>query len=995
MILEYIIKFHLQECINILSQPDKLGYYSVKIDFLKLFETYPDVGDKVLCDPVVSLPACDKDVIKAQQQILEGDEYKSILSKLQYSFIKRNVHARFFGLPVCPELHRTIFPKNVDLGCFLKVTGTVVRVTQSKMLEYHRKYVCVKCNYENCQEAQFENRYILKPPSKCGNDIKSCRSSTFSEVQLVSREHCKDYQEIKIQEQVNKLSIGTIPGSLWVVLEDDLVDCCKPGDDVLICATVRRRWRPVGQNKKSEVELVPQANYIEVCNAQRSEVIATAPDIKECFNEFWAKYEACPLKGRDRILAAVAPQVYGLHLVKLALLLTVITGSNHIIENDINKKTVQDEKHSTRVRGQCHLLLVGDPGTGKSQLLRVGSELTARSVFTSGAGSTRAGLTCAALREDGEWHLEAGALVLSDGGVCCIDEISQLRVHDRTAIHEAMEQQTISVAKAGIVCKLNTRCAIIAACNPKGHYDTDQPLSVNVSLGTPLLSRFDLIFILLDSKNKTWDKLVSSYILFGDSNASESKKWNLEKLQMYIDLVGPRFTEMTKSANMILQSYYMLQRRSEHRDPSRTTVRMLDSLVRLSQAHCRLMYRTTILPMDAIIAITLVDLSMQDCTLDDTTDALHSTIPKYSDYEYLQTAKKLLTQLNLLDIWRNELLYYAKLLQVDHKTLENDLENGNCKIFAKHEDVTDDNIQLSASLITSSYFHNNKNTKKVDVNLVDDTETSTKKDKNFKSPINERLAATLKKHAALNKTENEPTTKKKNINKRKRKEITADTSLVKRKLIKKGKKSKDKTDGDHDYICNSDEEFDDNVNMLNVVPSVNDALADLGIDFRFESDTNDNNRNENMKTESEENEMEVINVHRDKASNSGFNKQEVIDKRAIGSNNKTEVQQNTANKLKQFQFVSNHDPDKYEEKSHKVIDTSSNKLTRLELEHEKDIFKSASKSKTHISMFETSVKTNTTLKENNPNSSSSNKVLNSGSQISIFESSDCDIDLDI
>ncbi|KAJ8724379.1 hypothetical protein PYW08_015853 [Mythimna loreyi] len=1000
MILDYVIKFHLEECLNILSERDNLGYFSIKIDFLKLFETYPDVGDKVLCNPVESLPACDKDLIKAQQTILEREEYKIAISKLDYYFLKRNIHARFFGLPVCPELHRTVFPKNVDVGCFLKVTGTVVRVTQSKMLEYQRKYVCMKCKFENCIEAEFESRYILRAPSKCGNDVKACRSSTFSQVPMVSREHCKDYQEIKIQEQVNKLSIGTIPGSMWVVLEDDLVDCCKPGDDVVICGTVRRRWRPSVHNKKCEVELVLQSNYIEVCNAQRAEVISTAPDIKDCFDEFWAKYESCPMKGRDRILASVCPQVYGLHLVKLAVLLTVITGSNHVAEND-GKKIGQDEKHATRVRGQCHLLLVGDPGTGKSQLLRTGAELTARSVFTSGAGSTRAGLTCAALREDGEWQLEAGALVLSDGGVCCIDEISQLREHDRTAIHEAMEQQTISVAKAGIVCKLNTRCAIIAACNPKGHYDTDQPLSVNVSLGTPLLSRFDLIFILLDSKNKTWDKLVSSYILFGDSNPVDSKKkWDLEKLQMYISLVGPKYSEMTKSANMILQKYYMAQRKSEHRDASRTTVRMLDSLVRLSQAHCRLMYRKTILPMDAVVAVTLVDLSMQDCTLDDTVDALHSTIPRYPDYDYLCTAKKLLTRLNLIDVWRNELLYYAKVLQVDHKTLETDIEAGNCKLFAKYDDVTDDNIQLSASLITSSYFNDKKSKKNNEVDILEDIENR-RNDKDFKDDsINEKFAVTLKKHKTLNSTEKEPPSAKKKGGKRKRKEVTVDISGVKNKLPKRAKKFKARTHNNEDLESNSDEDIVEDRTFLNAVPSVNDALANLGIDFNFESSNENQVEKEIVKSEPKELSKVMLDT-------SIENYDSILDiSIEDGSKKNTEVKERTVSKLKQFQFVGKHDFDKYDDKPGKLLNSSSSSTTEKSKLKENSTSFNISKpstSKTQTSLFDglnTDPSKDVTaiidLKEKENHSNSSNqKLSNSNSQISMFESSDCDLDLDL
>ncbi|XP_023933953.2 DNA helicase MCM9 [Bicyclus anynana] len=945
MILEYVTKYHLQDCINILSEQDILGYYSIKIDFLKLFETYPDIGDKVLCSPVSTLKSCNEDIIKAQQNILEKEEYKPLIDKLNFKYLKRNVQARIYGLPVCPELHRTVFPKNVDIGCFLKVTGTVVRVTQTKMLEYQRKYICMKCKFENLVEADFENRYILKAPTKCLNCNKS---STLTAVNLVSREYCKDYQEIKIQEQVNKLSIGTIPGSMWAVLEDDLVDSCKPGDDVVICSTVRRRWRPCVQTKRSEVELVLQANYIEVSNAQRSAVIAMAPDIKECFDDFWKKYEQCPLKGRDQILASVCPQVYGLYLVKLAVLLTVITGSNHIVENE--QKSSED-KHTMNVRGQCHLLLVGDPGTGKSQLLKAATELTPRSVFTSGAGSTRAGLTCAALREDGEWQLEAGALVLSDGGVCCIDEISHLREHDRTAIHEAMEQQTISVAKAGIVCKLNTRCAVIAACNPKGHYQTDQPLSVNVSLGTPLLSRFDLIFILLDSKNNSWDRLVSSYILFGDANPVESKnKWTLEKLQVYIGLVGPKSTHMTKSANTILQCYYMAQRKSEYRDPSRTTVRMLDSLIRLSQAHCRLMYRTTILPVDAIFAISLVDLSMQDCTLEDTVDALHSTFLKHPDFDYLCTAKKLLAKLNLNDIWEEELFYYGKLLQIDCKTLDNCIENGNYKLFARYDDVIDDNIPLSASLVTSSYFNNNKrkHDKVNEENLLDIVDGTNMR------VMNEKLAATLKKHATLNKIDKNPLAVQKKNTKRKRKEVVIDTSGFGKKKQRTKKTKQTKPDS-------SDSEDCDVNKMLNAVPSVNDVFTNLGIDFEL-CDTSTQKSEKNLCTEA------VV-------ENCGLNKENQIrpntnDKIPLeDSKSSNEMLNTSVNKLKQFEFAGKRDMSKFYEENNEIHKHVTNTVAVIPVE--------------------SSVSKNTANSFENP------KKIVSSSQLSMFDSSDCDIDLDI
>lgn len=247
-------------------------------------------------------------------------------------------------------------------------------------------------------------------------------------------------------------------------------------------------------------------------------------------------------------------------------------------------------------------------------------------MLTTGVGTTSAGLTCAAVREGSgkEFALEAGALVLADKGVCCIDEFGCIQEKDRTTIHEAMEQQTLSVAKAGIVCKLNCRATIIAVMNPKDClYDNQASLAVNTGLGTPLLSRFDLIFKLVDASDVERDCNVTTYLLnraiqgagldvhcTEDNNEPSNRQpWSMEKLRAYIAVVRERFQpDLSDAAAIFLERHYE-KCRSAQSNTIPVTVRFLESLIRLSQAHARLMFRNTVTLEDAVAVVQVMECS--------------------------------------------------------------------------------------------------------------------------------------------------------------------------------------------------------------------------------------------------------------------------------------------------------------------------------------------------------------------------------------------------
>ncbi|KAL9417299.1 hypothetical protein AB3S75_040304 [Citrus x aurantiifolia] len=638
---EFVIRHHSDQLRSITLSPDPKLHYPLYIDFAELLDEDPEIAHLVFSKPADYLRFFEDAAIWAHKIVF--DELKSCEKRVEKKFI--HVRINVSGSPLeCPETFPSIGRVRVKHhGVLLTLKGTVIRSGATKMYEGERTYMCRKCKHMFPVYPELETRNSIVLPSHCPSQrSKPCEGTNFQFVE--NSIICHDYQEIKIQESTQVLGVGVIPRSILVILKDDLVDIVKAGDDVIVTGILTAKWSPDLKDVRCDLDPVLIANHVRRTNELKSD-IDIPDDIIMQFKQFWSEFKDTPLKGRNAILRGICPQVFGLFTVKLAVALTLIGGVQHV------------DASGTKVRGESHLLLVGDPGTGKSQFLKFAAKLSNRSVITTGLGSTSAGLTVTAVKDGGEWMLEAGALVLADGGLCCIDEFDSMREHDRATIHEAMEQQTISVAKAGLVTTLSTRTIVFGATNPKGRYDPDQSLSVNTTLSGPLLSRFDIVLVLLDTKNPEWDAVVSSHIL-AEGGLSEEKDtepltdiWPLAMLRRYIYFVKGYFKPiLTKEAEKVISSYYQLQRRSATQNAARTTVRMLESLIRLAQAHARLMFRNEVTRLDAITAILCIESSMTTSAIVDSVgNALHSNFTENPDLENAKQEKLILDKLRSFD----------------------------------------------------------------------------------------------------------------------------------------------------------------------------------------------------------------------------------------------------------------------------------------------------------------------------------------------------------
>lgn len=561
------------------------GSTSLVVDFDDLIAFDADLARRILDKPDEYLEYLDRSAW-AQLKI-EDPEYAETIKRLRIRFRK------------LPERHLLRKIGSENIGRLLLIDGIIVRSTSVKPLLIKAAFQCRKCNAMSYVE---QAGTLMRGPGVCAH----CRSKIFEFMEKQSI--FMNSQEIRIQERPEDLPPGQLPRAIDIRLSEDLVDIARPGDRVSITGTARAQQEFAGRKARLRTfELLLDANYVDVVGKE-VEVVEITPEDERHIREL-AKD---PFIHR-KLIASLAPSIYGYGDIKEAVLYLLFGGVPKRLPDGV------------MIRGEINVMLVGDPGTAKSQLLQYVSRIAPRGLYTSGRGTTAAGLTAAVVREkSGGMVLEAGALVLADKGIACIDEMDKMRPEDRVAIHEALEQHTVSVAKGGIVATLNARAAVLAAANPSlGRYDPYRNITDNINLPVTLLSRFDLLFIMKDTPEPDADSRMSEHILTLHRLKAPPEEPPMlpEVLRKYIAYAKRVEPVLTEEAVNEIRQYYLKMRSlsGSTESPVAITPRQLEALVRLAEARARSFLRDKVDAEDAHAIIRLMTLSLQDVGIDTAT----------------------------------------------------------------------------------------------------------------------------------------------------------------------------------------------------------------------------------------------------------------------------------------------------------------------------------------------------------------------------------------
>jgi len=566
-----------------------LNSVSLVIDYIDFDAFRPDLAKEITHNPDEMLEAFNSAVL-------------SILTEIHPDYameVQDKIRTRIGNYTVQKGL-RDINAEVIDK--LIGVSGMVVRSSEVKPLAKKIGYRCLNCNA--ITESQMKG-LVLKRASRCANcSEKELEMDPESSI-------FNDFQMVRLQELPEDLPAGQLPHYVEVTMMGDLVDQCRPGDRVMLTGIVRIEHEQVSpQIKTTLFRLRMEGNNIEYLGGRAGsketrtiERITISADDERQIMAISNKSDAY-----DKLIASFAPHVYGHEVIKEAILLLIV--------GSVTKK-LQDG--STR-RGDLNVFLIGDPGTAKSEMLKFAAKIAPRGLYTSGRGTTAAGLTAAVIRDkSGIMMLEAGAVVLGDQGLVCIDEFDKIKPEDRSALHEVMEQQTCSVAKGGIVATLNARTSILSAANPfYGKYDPFKNITENVNLPVPLLTRFDLIYVVRDTPEREKDSRVASHILelHRESGHSAQPAIDIDLFSKYLTFSKQIEPLLTSDSIDIIKNYYMKMRNVDSEGMITVTPRQLEGLIRLATARARLLLKDKVDADDAERAIYLVQRMLETAGVD-------------------------------------------------------------------------------------------------------------------------------------------------------------------------------------------------------------------------------------------------------------------------------------------------------------------------------------------------------------------------------------------
>ncbi|MBI2545099.1 MAG: minichromosome maintenance protein MCM [Candidatus Aenigmarchaeota archaeon] len=580
--VDFLNEYYKDELVQAANE----GKKSINVDFSKLEQFDVDIADYLLENPAETIPTAQKAV-----------------KQIDVGYLDEGFRLRFFNLPE----NRNIRIRNVraeHIGKLIVVDGIVRRASEVRPEVSEAIFQCVECG-SNMTMIQVER--TIRPPMECENPAcKNRRAFRLVDQRLYDARWLVFEEPFEIVESEK-------PSTLRVYLKEDLTvpkmqNKTDPGNRIKVTGVIKQLPVRMKGTVQRQMDIFLDANYVESVEAEWDEVeikpeqeqqiieLAKSPDVYE------------------KLVKSIAPTIYGHDHIKLAIALQLFGGERHI------------QTDRSRVRGDIHLLLIGDPSTAKSVLMKVTSTLIPRGRYVSGKGVTQAGLTASVVKDEeflGGWVLEAGALVLSNRSMIAIDEFEKIEKTDQVALHEAMEQQTISIAKATIVATLPAQTAVLGGGNPKlGRFDPYVPIKEQVDIPETLLTRFDLKFALRDIPNAERDLKVAEHILkarhFSEDTEEVKPEIDPEFLRKYIAYARknchPKLTH--ESADAIKNFYLELRQRSREDSPISITPRQYEALIRMAESSAKIQLRDLVTVEDALRGIDLMNESLREFGLE-------------------------------------------------------------------------------------------------------------------------------------------------------------------------------------------------------------------------------------------------------------------------------------------------------------------------------------------------------------------------------------------